>query len=84
LLSSITPRSIFRTSRWAVLVAVAGALALTPMSDANASAGVVAASGVKLAVTSVGAMIDVNGQLWVSDPSANQVDVFSRRLTGKS
>jgi hypothetical protein len=76
-ISSTTSGRLYRAARWSVLAAVAGTLALTPMSGANASAAAVTAHGIKLPVSSVGAVIDVNNQLWVSDPSDSVVDVFS-------
>jgi WD40 repeat protein len=66
-----------RTARLSALVAVAAGLALAPTTGAAASAAAIPATGIKLPVSSAGAMIDVNGQLWVSDPSSNKVDIFS-------
>jgi hypothetical protein len=77
LLASTTTTRTRRTAQLSVLVALAAGLALAPTTGAAASAAAVPAAGIKLPVSSAGAMIDVKGQLWVSDPSANQVDVFS-------
>jgi hypothetical protein len=67
-----------RTAQFSALLAVAAGLTLAPMASAGASATATPATGIKLPVSSAGAMIVVNGQLWVSDPSSSRVDVFSR------
>jgi hypothetical protein len=62
-----------------VLVALAAGFALAPMTGATAAVTAAArpANGLKLPLASAGAMLDIKGQLWVSDPDRNRVDVFS-------
>jgi WD40 repeat protein len=70
-----------------VLVAIAATMALAPTTSAGATAkaavtaAVRPANGIKLPIPSAGAMLDVGGQLWVSDPTQSRVEVFS--TTGK-
>jgi hypothetical protein len=87
LFGSETTASAKRTAQWSVLVALAAAMALAPAASAGAAAkasvtaAVRPANGIELPIPSAGAMLDIGGQLWVSDPTQSRVDVFSS--TGK-
>lgn len=86
LFGSATTAGAKRTAQWSVLVALAATMALAPATSAGATAAsmtaaVKPANGIELPIPSAGAMLDIGGRLWVSDPTQSRVDVFSS--TGK-